>query len=153
MSGRRYAVAAVRIVAAGVLALAAVILAFFYEFLIEISAGLCGEHSRWWIQVVAVTVPLIVVGSWGLLHGWWILAAWPAAVFAAASCFALANYVQSGAHGHCETMTAVRVLGDAACAVFEDVDFDCVPAAGELDAVGRVVVHAPARELGACSAR
>ena len=88
-----------------VLALAAVILAFFYEFLIAISAGLCGEHARWWIHVVAVAVPLIVVGSWGLLHGWWILAAWPAAVFAAASCLVLANYLQSGAHGHCETMT------------------------------------------------
>jgi hypothetical protein len=105
VSRRRYVGGAARIVAAGLLALAAVVPALLYEYAIGISAGLCGRHARWWISVVAVGVPLIVVGSWGLLHGWLILVAWPAAVFAAAACFLLANYLQSGAHGYCETMT------------------------------------------------
>jgi hypothetical protein len=105
VSRPRYAVAAVRILAAGVLALAASAFAVLYEYVISISAGLCGEHARWWVDVVAVGVPLIVVGSWGLLHGWWILVAWPAAVLAAAAFLSLASYVQPSAHGHCETMT------------------------------------------------
>jgi hypothetical protein len=105
VSRRRYAHAAVRIVAAGVLALAAAVFAFLYEYAISISAGLCGSHARWWLDVVAVAVPLLVVGSWGLLHGWWILAAWPAAVLAAAACLSLVSYLQPDAHGHCETMT------------------------------------------------
>ena len=112
MTRRRYAAAAARIVAAGVLALAAVVFAFLYEYVISISAGLCGSHARSWISAIAVAVPLIVVGSWGLLHGWWILVAWPAAVFAAVACLMLADYVQPGAHGHCETITPYeRILG------------------------------------------
>jgi hypothetical protein len=105
VSRRRYAVAAVRILAAAVLALAAAVFAVFYEYAVSISAGLCGDRARWWIDVVAVAVPLIVVGSWGLLHGWWILVAWPAAVLAAAAFLSLVSYVQPSAHGHCETMT------------------------------------------------
>jgi hypothetical protein len=114
VSRRRYAVAVVRILAASVLALAAVVFALFYEYVIGISAGLCGDHARGWIDVVAVGVPLVVVGSWGLLHGWLILAAWPAAVLAAAACLVLADYLQPGAHGHCETITPYeRILGPA----------------------------------------
>jgi hypothetical protein len=112
VSGRRYAVAAARIIAAGVLALLAVFPAFLYEYVIAISAGLCGDRARWWVSVIAVAVPLIVVGSWGLRHGWWILVAWPAAVFAAGACLMLASYLQPGAHGYCETITPYeRMVG------------------------------------------
>jgi hypothetical protein len=112
VSGRRYAVAAARIVAAGVLALLAVFPAFLYEYVIAVSAGLCGDRARWWITVIAVAVPLIVVGSWGMRHGWWILVAWPAAVFAAGACLMLASYLQPGAHGYCETITPYeRMVG------------------------------------------
>ena len=105
VSRGRYAVAAVRIIAAGGLALAAVVVAVLYEYVITISAGLCGDHASGWVDAVAVGVPLIVVGSWGLLHGWWILVAWPAAVLAAAACLVMADYLRAGAHGYCETMT------------------------------------------------
>jgi hypothetical protein len=102
---KHYALAAARIVGAGLLALAAVFPAFLYEYGIAISAGLCGEHARWWISVIAASVPLLVVGSWGFIHGSWIFVAWPAAVLAAAACLMLASYLQPGAHGYCETMT------------------------------------------------
>jgi hypothetical protein len=105
VSGRGYAVAAARILSAGALAVLAVVPAFLYEFGIAIDAGLCGDDARWWISAIAVATPLLVVGSWGLRHGWWILVAWPAAVFSAAACLMLASYLQPGAHGHCETKT------------------------------------------------
>jgi Sec-independent protein secretion pathway component TatC len=60
---KRLPVAAARILGAGLLALVAVIPAFLYEYGIVISAGLCGEGARWWITVMAIAVPLIVVGS------------------------------------------------------------------------------------------
>jgi hypothetical protein len=94
-----------RIAGATVLAVAALAPAAFYVFAIGISAGLCGEDARWWINAISVAVPLLVVGSWGLLRGNWIFVAWPAAVLAGAACFSLARYLQPGAHGHCETMT------------------------------------------------
>jgi hypothetical protein len=110
---RRYAVAAARIVAGGVLALVALVPALVYEYGIAISAGLCGSDARWWISAIAITVPLLVVGSWGLLHGWWILVAWPGAVLAAAACLMLASYLQPGAHGYCETMTPYERIESA----------------------------------------
>jgi hypothetical protein len=109
-----YARAAARIVGAGALALLAVVPAGLYVFAISISAGLCGDHARTWISVVAVTVPLVVVGSWGLLHGNWIFVAWPAAVLAAAACLMLSSYLQPGAHGHCETITPYDRIGPEA---------------------------------------
>ena len=114
MTRRRYAVGAARILAATLLALAAVVPALLYDYVIAISAGLCGSDARWWVSAVAVAMPLLVVGSWGLLHGWWILVAWPAAVFAAVSSLMLADYLQTGAHGHCETITPYeRIVGPA----------------------------------------
>ena len=104
---------AARIVGAGLLALLAVIPAGLYVWSISISAGLCGDHAHTWISVVAVTVPLVIVGSWGLLHGNWIFLAWPAAVFAAAACLMLASYLQPSAHGHCETITPYERIGPA----------------------------------------
>jgi hypothetical protein len=102
---RRFPIGAARIAGAALLAAVAVLPAFLYEFAISISAGLCGDNASGWITAVAVAVPLLVVGSWGLLHANWIFVAWPAAVLAAAACLMLADYEQTGAHGHCETMT------------------------------------------------
>ena len=105
--------AAARILGAGALALLAVVPAGLYVFAISISAGLCGDHARTWISVIAVAVPLLVVGSWGLLHGNWIFVAWPAAVLASAACLMLASYLPPGAHGHCETITPYERIGPA----------------------------------------
>src|SRR5258708_8072740 len=93
------------IVAACVLAVLAIAPAVLYEYVIGISAGLCGEHASVWPKTLAVGVPLLVIGSWGVRHGRWILVAWPVAVLSAAACLSLAAYLDSGAHGHCETMT------------------------------------------------
>ena len=87
------------------LAAAAVVPGFIYDYAITITAGLCGEHGSRWLGVVAALVPLLIVGSWGVRHGNWIFVAWPAAVLAAFACSLLVEYVDSGAHGHCETMT------------------------------------------------
>ena len=96
---------AARIIGAGVLAALAAMAAFLYAYAVGISAGLCGEHGHGWLTAVAVVLPLLVVGSWGLRHGNWILVAWPAAVLSAAACVMLASYLDPGAHGHCETIT------------------------------------------------
>ena len=111
MSTHPYARAAARILGAGVLAVLALAPAFLYVWSISISAGLCGDHARTWVTVIAVAVPLVVVGSWGFLHGNWIFVAWPAAVLAAAACLMLASYLQPGAHGHCETITPYDRIG------------------------------------------
>ena len=105
MTKKQYALVAARIVGAGVLALLALIPAAFYSYAIGISAGLCGDHARKWVSVVAAVVPLVVVGSWGLLHGNWIFVTWPAAVLSSAACLLFASYLQGGAHGYCETIS------------------------------------------------
>jgi len=96
---------AARIVAAAVLAVLAIVPALLYDYVIGISAGLCGDHASDWPRTLAVGVPLLVIGWWGLRRGNWIFVAWPAAVFSSAACLSLAAYLDSGAHGHCETMT------------------------------------------------
>src|SRR5262249_42462814 len=102
---KRVALGAARIVGAGVLALLALIPAFVYSYAISISAGLCGDHGPTWILALAVGIPLVVVGSWGVMHGNWIFVAWPAAVLAAAACLMLVSYLRPGARGYCETIT------------------------------------------------
>jgi hypothetical protein len=93
------------IVGAGVLAVLAIVPAVLYGYVIGISAGLCGDDASVWPKTLAVGVPLLVIGSWGVRNGKWIIVAWPAAVLSAAACLSLAAYLDSGAHGHCETMT------------------------------------------------
>jgi hypothetical protein len=94
-----------RIVGAGLLALIAVLPALLYSYGVSISAGLCGDHANKWISLVAVATPLVVVGSWGLMHGNWIFVAWPAAVLSSVACLLLASYLQPGARGYCETIS------------------------------------------------
>ena len=101
-------VGARRIAAASLLAAVALVPAWIYLYAISIPAGLCGD-GRTWPTVVAVVVPLGVVGSWGLRGPNRILFAWPAAVLAAAACVSIAEYVDPRAHGHCETWTPYSV--------------------------------------------
>jgi hypothetical protein len=96
---------AARILGAAALAVLAIFPALLYDYVIGISAGLCGEHASAWPKALAVGVPLLVIGWWGVRHGNWIFVAWPAAVFSVAAFLSLAAYLDSGAHGHCETMT------------------------------------------------
>ncbi len=100
----RRSVAMLRIGGATVLAAVAYLPAYFYDYAIAISAGLCG-HQNGWPEAFAVAVPLLVVGAWGLRGRHRVLFAWPAAVFSAAACLSLAAYLDPSAHGQCETMT------------------------------------------------
>jgi hypothetical protein len=105
VSGRRFGRGAARVVGASVLSVGAAFGALLYDYVFSISAGLCGDSGSHWPTVLAIAVPLVVIGSWGVLHGNWIYVAWPAAVLSAAACVVLVDYVDPGAHGYCETMT------------------------------------------------
>lgn len=104
----RRAVGTARLLGAGVLAGLALVPAVLYHFAISISAGLCGG-GRAWPTLVAVVLPLAVVGSWGLRGRNRVLLAWPLAVVAAAACVAIAEYLDPRAHGQCETWTPYSV--------------------------------------------
>ncbi len=106
MSGRLWPEAkrrtsALTIAAALGLSFIALFPAFFLDYVISISAGLCGDETVY--SRIAAVIAYGVVASWGLRSPARLMLASPLAVLAAVAVALLADYPFASAHAYCET--------------------------------------------------